>query len=133
VREAVEQADIEGPLVDWKAKGHRLELAGRGPIDGHDAWKLKLTLRSGAVRFEYLDVTSFARLRSESTRLVRGRPLQLQTTFSDYRKKGGVLFPYRIDVTAVGRPQRVSITVKKVEVNPHLSDALFEMPAAGSP
>jgi outer membrane lipoprotein-sorting protein len=24
--DALEQADIEGPLVDWKAKGHQLEL-----------------------------------------------------------------------------------------------------------
>lgn len=133
VGEAVEQADIEGPLVDWKTKGHQVELAGRESVNGRDSWKVKLTLKSGAVRYEYLDVASFARTRSDSTRLVRGRHVQLQTTFDDYTKKSGVLFPRRIDVTVVGRPQRVSIMVDKVEVNPRLSDALFEMPAAPAP
>jgi outer membrane lipoprotein-sorting protein len=133
VSEAVEQADIEGPLVDWKAKGHQVELVGREPVGGRDAWKLKLTLKSGAVRHEYLDVTTYERLRSDSTRTVRGRPVQVQTTFSDYRKKGGVLFPRHVEVTAAGRPQRFSITVDKVEVNPPLSDTLFEMPAAPAP
>jgi hypothetical protein len=133
VGEAVEQADIEGPLVDWKAKGHQVEIAGREPVGGRDAWKLKLTLKSGAIRYEYLDAATYERLRSDSTRTVRGRAVQLQTTFSDYRKKSGVLFPRHVEVAAVGRPQRLSITVDKVEVNPPLSDTLFEMPAAPAP
>jgi hypothetical protein len=44
-----------------------------------------------------------------------------------------VLFPRHVEVTAAGRPQRLSITVDKVEVNPPLSDTLFEMPAAPAP
>jgi len=133
VSEAVEQADIEGPLVDWKAKGHQVEIAGREPVGGRDAYKLKLTLRSGAVRYEYLDVKSLVRLRSDSTRMVRGRPVQIQTTFGDYKKTGGVLFPRSIEVTVAGRPQRVRITVEKIEIDPPLSDTIFENPPAPAP
>ena len=127
VKEAAEQGDIEGPLVDWKAKGHQVELVGRAAVNGREAYKLKLTLKSGAVRYEYLDVETFHRLRSDSTRMVKGRAVQIEATFGDYKKTRGVLFPHRIELAAVGRPQHLSIVVEKVEVNPPLSDALFEM------
>jgi outer membrane lipoprotein-sorting protein len=133
VQEAAEQADIEGPLVDWKAKGHQVELAGREAVGDGEAWKIKLTLKSGAVLYDYLDVKSLYLLRTDSTRQVRGSPVQIKTTFGDYRKIGGILFPHLVEVEAVGRPQRLSVVVDKVEVNPTLSDALFEQPKSAQP
>ena len=133
VQEAAEQADIEGPLVDWKAKGHRVELEGRETVGGREAYKLELTLASGAVRHEYIDVESAALVRTDSTRQVRGRAVELQTTFSDYKKTGGVLFPRLIEVEAAGRPQRLRIVVEKIEVNPPLDDARFEVPPPAGP
>ena len=127
VAEAAEQADIEGPLVDWKAKGHQLELVGRAAVGGRETYKLKLTLKSGAVRHEYLDVESMHRVRTDSTRLVRGRPVQLETTFGEFKMAGGVHFPHAIEVMSPGRPQRLRIVVETIEVNPSLDDALFEM------
>lgn len=73
IAEAAEQGDFEGPLVDWKIKGHKVELAGREDVLGKPAYKLKLTLKSGAVRYEDIDVASSALVRSESTRRLRGR------------------------------------------------------------
>jgi outer membrane lipoprotein-sorting protein len=133
VIEASEQGDLEGPLVDWKAKGHQVELVGREVLDGRETWKLKITLKSGAVRHEYFDVKSFQRVRTDSTRQVRGRPVQIETTFSDYKKTGGILFPRLIEVAAVGRPQRLRVVVDSIEVNPVLDDARFEMPASVRP
>ncbi len=128
VKEAAEQGDIEGPLVDYKAKGHQVELIGRETIAGREAYKLKITLKSGGIRTEYLDAKTFYRVRTDSTRLVRGREVQVETTFGDYRKVNGIPFPRLIEVTAQGRPQKLTITVEKVEVNPPLSDALFQKP-----
>ena len=133
VREAAEQGDFEGPLVDWKAKGHQVELVGREAVGDRETYKLKLTLKSGAIRYEYLDVKTYYRLRTDSTREMRGHPVQIKATFGDYRKAKGVLFPHRIDVEAEGRPQRLSVVVEKIEVNPPLSDALFEMSDLAQP
>ncbi|HMF07566.1 MAG TPA: hypothetical protein VKJ00_00440, partial [Thermoanaerobaculia bacterium] len=133
IGEASEQGDIEGPLVDWKAKGHQVELVGREDIDGHAAYKLKLTLKSGAVRYEFLDARTFYRLRTVATRQLHGRPVQIEATFSDYRKTDGVPFPHRIEVAASGRPQHLIVTVDTVEVNPPLSDSLFEMTESSQP
>ena len=128
VAEAVEQGDFEGPLVDWKAKGHQVELAGREDIAGKPAYKLKLTLKSGAVRQEYIDVASSHLVRSESTRQVRGRKVQAQINFSEYKKTGGLLFPRVVEVETLGRPDKLHIDVDSVEVNPKLSDERFAMP-----
>jgi len=39
------KADLEGPLVDYAAKGTQIALEGIEPVDGHNAYKLKLTLK----------------------------------------------------------------------------------------
>jgi len=133
VAEAIEQADIEGPLVDWKGKGHRVELVGREAVGGRETYKLKLTLKSGAVRHEYIDVKSLQLVRTESTRQLRGLPTQIETTFGDYKKSSGILFPHLIEIGAAGRPQRLRVVVDSIEVNPPLSDARFAMPIPVQP
>ena len=39
MKSLVESADIDGPLVDWRAKGHKVEYLGLEPVDGTDAHK----------------------------------------------------------------------------------------------
>jgi outer membrane lipoprotein-sorting protein len=133
VNEAIEQGDIEGPLVDWKTKGHQVELVGREVVGGSETYKLKLTLKSGAVRYEYLDVKSLHQVRMDSTRQVRGRAVQIEATFGDYRKTQGILFPYLIEVGAAGRPQKLRVVVDKIEVNPPLKDERFQMSIPARP
>jgi hypothetical protein len=96
-------------------------------VNGTDVYKLKLTLQSGAVRYEYLDASSFQRVRSESTRTVQGREVEITTTFADYKRTAGLSFPRTIDIQAEGRPQGLHVEVRKVEVNPPLNDSLFKM------
>jgi hypothetical protein len=127
-RQAIESSEIGGPLVDWKAKGHRVELAGREPLQGGEAWKLKVTSKDGDVRYLYLDAQTFLHVRTEATRRVGGRPIEVETTFGDYRETAGVLFPHAVEVGVRDRPARLRILVQKVEVNPALDDARFRMP-----
>lgn len=129
VADAMEQADIESPLVDWKAKGHQVELAGREAVDGRDAYKLKVTLKSGGVRYDYIDVATHYQVRTESTRQLRGQPVQLTATFSGHKRSSGVLFPGVVEMTAVGRPQKLRVVVDAIEVNPPIADSRFEKAA----
>jgi hypothetical protein len=130
VRSAIEWSDIGGPLVDWKAKGHRVELVGRESLQGGEAWKLKVTLKSGDVRYLYLDARSFQHVRTEAERSLAGRPVETETTLGDYRETAGVLFPHAIEIGVKGRPGRLRIQVLTVEVNPALDDERFRMPDA---
>jgi outer membrane lipoprotein-sorting protein len=124
----VDQRDIEGPLVDWREKGHLVELVGRAKLAGGEAFKLKLTLKGGAVRYDYVDVASRQIVRSDVTRMIRGHAVQTENTFSDFSPVGGLVFPHRIETHVKDRPQVIKIAVEKIELDPDLDDALFRFP-----
>ena len=124
----VDQRDIEGPLVNWREKGHLVELVGRETLPGGEAFKLKLTLKGGAIRYDYIDVASHLLVRSDVTRIIRGRPVELQNTFSDFREVGGLVFPHLIETRAKDRPDVVRIEIETIELDPELDDALFRLP-----
>jgi len=124
----VDQRDIEGPLVNWREKGHVVELVGREMLPGGEAFKLKLTLKGGAIRYDYVDVASHLLVRSDFTRIVRGHPVELQNTFSDFREVGGLVFPHRIESRAKDRPEVITIEVETIELDPELDDSLFRLP-----
>ena len=124
-----DQRDIEGPLVDWKKKGHAVELVGRESIAGAVADKLKVVLRDGEVRYDYVDVASHMVVRSDVPRLVHGHRVVLESTFSDFREVSGIVFPHYIEIHAKNRPQTLKIVVERVELNPELDPASFRMPS----
>jgi outer membrane lipoprotein-sorting protein len=127
---AAEQADLDGPLVDWKKKGHAVEMVGTEDVPGGGrAHHLKLTMKSGGVRHVWIDAASGMLVRMQSTRRIAGgREVALDTTFGDHRAAGGVVLPHLIETSARGRPQRLRIVVEKVELNPDLPATRFQMP-----
>jgi len=127
-RQAREQADVAGPLVDWRAKGHRVALVGRETVEGREAYRLEVTLAGGTVRHDSIDAESFLLVKTESTRLVRGHERKIVTAFSDYRSVEGLLFPHVIVASAGDAARRLKVVVETVELNPTLDDSRFEMP-----
>jgi hypothetical protein len=124
----VDQRDIEGPLVDWREKGHVVELVGRETLPSGAADKLKVTLKGGVVRYDYVDVASHQVVRSDVSRVVRGHRVQVEHTFSDFRAEGGLVFPHLVETHVKDRPQAVKIVIDKVELDPELDDAQFKLP-----
>jgi hypothetical protein len=126
---SAEQSDFEGPLVDWKAKGHKVALTGKETLPGGPAHHLWVTLKSGVVRHLWIDAGTGLLVKSGSTRQVRGHPVQFEVTYGDYREAGGVQIARSIETGVVGRPQRMRIAVETVEVNPKIDEADFRAPA----
>ena len=131
--QALEQADIDGPLVDYKDKGHALELVGRDKAGEAEAWRLKLTLKNGTVRDVYLDAGSFLEVLTVSKRTIRGVAVEAESRLEDYREVEGIMFPHLIRSGARGRPERQSLTVETIEINPVLEDSRFRMPPEAKP
>jgi len=125
---SAEQADIDGPLVDWRAKGHAVALVGTTTLPGGAAHELKVALKTGGTRLLWIDDATGLLVKSASSRTVGGHALQIETTYGDYRRTDGVLFARSIETGAAGRPRRLSIVVDSVEANPVLEDGRFRMP-----
>ncbi len=133
LRAIEQQADFDGPLVDYKAKGNTVELQGKDKVDGRDAWKLKVTLKSGDVRFYYLDAASYLEVKVEATTTVRETQIDNEGTLADYRPVAGVMFPHAMESGPKGSPMKQKMTVQKIEVNIPLDDARFAMPGKQTP
>ncbi|MDD5543232.1 MAG: outer membrane lipoprotein-sorting protein [Acidobacteriia bacterium] len=123
-----EQADFDGPLVDYKAKGNKVELLGKEPLEGTDTYKLQVTLKDGSVRTFYLDADSFLEIKQEGKRTIRGTVVEGESLLGDYKEVEGLMMPFSIEAGTKGSPQRQKITIDKVEINPTLDDSRFKMP-----
>ncbi len=123
-----EDADLDGPLVDWLAKGSSVESLGTEDVDGTPAYKLKVKRKNGDVLLVYLDPDHFLEIRTVSQRTEHGAKVEIETDLGDYEKIGGVFVPFSIESGARGSTDRQKIILEKVEANVPLDDALFHFP-----
>jgi hypothetical protein len=122
-------ADFDGFLVDYKAKGHAVEYVGRERAGGIDTYKLKVTLKSGAVRHVWLDAATYLERRHEGTMTMPDGKVPVILTFSEWKDVEGVKFPFAIDEERNSfPPQTFAIYTERVEINPAVDDATFAMP-----
>ena len=125
---AEEQADIDGPLVDYKAKGNTVELVGKDKIEGSDVYKVKVTMKNGTIRTFYIDAEHFLEIKEESKRMQRGTEVEGDTIYGDYKEVAGMMFAHSIDAGQKGAPQRQKIVVEKIEINVPVDASRFKMP-----
>jgi outer membrane lipoprotein-sorting protein len=128
LKQVEEQADFDGPLVDYKAKGHALELVGKEKVEGSDAYKLKLMLKNGDVRYIFLDADQYLEVRTEGKTNIRGTDVEAESTIGDYKEVGGLMFPHALESGQKGSPQKMKMTIQKIELNVPIDDARFKMP-----
>ena len=133
VKDAEDMADMDGVLVDYKAKGHSVEMVGKEKVEGTDAYKLKVKLKNGDERYVFLEAESFMEIRNEGKRKIRGSDVEVEASFGDFKEVGGVIFPHAIEQNVKGNPQKQSITIDKIELNPALDDSRFKMPPSAAP
>lgn len=131
-RQMAEDADIDGSLVDYKEKGHQVELVGKEEVEGSPAYKLKVTLKSGDVTYYYLDAEYFLAVKTAAKRTIQGSEFEAETSLGDYREVGGLMMPYSIRIKGQG-PAEQAIIVDSIELNVPLDDAQFQMPKPSPP
>jgi outer membrane lipoprotein-sorting protein len=128
-----QKADIDRPLVDYKSKGNQVELIAKEPVEGKDAFKLKVTLKDGQVRYDYIGASTFLELKWEGIVRRNGEEFAAVSYFRDYRNVEGIMMPFEIDTELLGNPVKQKITFEKVELNPTIDDAEFEKPLLENP
>ena len=130
LKSLVVDADIDGPLVDYKEKGHKAELVGHDSMEGTDCFKIKLSMKNGDVRYYYLDADSYLELKLEIQTTIRGALQESELYYGDYEQVNGIYYPFAVEQAQKGSASRAQITVEKIEQNIPLEDAHFTMPAS---
>jgi hypothetical protein len=125
----VEKAEIDGPLVDWQAKGSTVEYLGPEDVDGTVAHKLKVVRKNGDVCYVYLDPDHFLEIRILTQRLEQGAQVEVETDLGDYEKIAGVYFPFSIEAGPKGSTDKQKIVFEKAEANVPVDDSVFKLPA----
>jgi hypothetical protein len=138
---AAMQSELDGPLVDYAAKGTTVELDGMEKVDDHDTYKLKLTLKDGRVTHVWVDAQTFLEAKVEGQpRRLDGQIHPVQVYYRDYRAVNGMQMPFVLETHVV--PLAASgaaaarephypvekISIDKIVVNPKLDASHFAKP-----
>jgi hypothetical protein len=113
------QLDLQSSLVNYKEKGHTIELLGKETVEGSECYKLKVTQKSGKVSTVFIDAKTYYRIKSVTTSNVNGEDMEVDTGYSDFKKVDGYVFPF--SQTTPNGP----ITYTSVEVNKPVDESIF--------
>ncbi|HKV81697.1 MAG TPA: hypothetical protein VJP02_26355 [Candidatus Sulfotelmatobacter sp.] len=128
-KSAATDADLDGLLIDYVAKGEKVELAGVEPVEGRSAYKLKVTDKNGYARHVWLDADSFLEVKVEGNpRRLDGKYHPVATYLRDYRSVNGLMMPYLEETAVDGVKDREKIVIEEIVSNPKLDESRFAMP-----
>jgi hypothetical protein len=128
----LEDSDLDGPLVNYRAKGNKVDYVGMDQVEGTDAYKLKVTLANGDVRYFYMDTDYYVPIKIEVKRIIRGAEREYETILGDYKQVGGWYLPFSVESGPKGSQFKAKVTYDKIEPNVTLDSARFHPPAAKS-
>ena len=139
------KTDLDGPLVDYAAKGSKVELSGMEKVDGRDTYKVKLTTKNGISTDVWLDAQTFLETKmSGQPRRLDGIYHPVEIYFRDYHQVNGIQIPFVLETRilpasqggqrslAVAFPSEVT-TIEKATVNSNFEEALFTKPNSAAP
>ncbi len=128
---ARDSGGLDGPLVDYMAKGVGIALVGMDTVKGHRAYHLKVTLPSGQGHNDWIDTGNFLELKYDrATRNAVGMPGIVSVYFRNYQTLNGLTLPFLIE-TGVGTHQATDrMIIEKIAFNPEVDGAMFTKPAA---
>ncbi len=136
-KEAVEaqqvELDLAGPLVDYAAKGHQVELVGKETIGATEAYKIKLAPKTGKEINYFIDTKDHYIIRQTvkgggmfgggQGRGNQGADAELNINYSDYKKNpDGYIFPYAVSMGNSGN----TMNYEKIEVNKTVDEKLYK-------
>ena len=112
--------DIAGPLVDYAAKGHKVELLGKEDVEGTECYNLKISLAGGKELTCFIDPASSMIIRTKETRKLNGQDAEMQTDLSDYKEVDGVKMPFSIT------QQFGTVLFSSIKVNQTIPDSVYK-------
>ena len=123
------QTDLDGLLIDYAAKGSKVELESVDRVENRNAYNLKVTDKNGKARHVWVDSETFLETKVEGTpRRLDGKYHAVAVYFRDYRSVSGLMMPYLLETAVEGSPYTERIVIENVISNPRLDESRFAKP-----
>jgi hypothetical protein len=125
---------LDGPLIDYAAKGSSVTLEGVDELGGRPAYHLRVHLATGGSEEVWVDAETFLDVRCD--RMAEGPgdvPRRVSMTYGDYRAVDGLQIPFLITTGGGSGTTPDKMQIEKVVLNVPLDDAAFGNPAAPRP
>jgi hypothetical protein len=139
VKAAAAFEELDGPLIDYARKGTKVELVGTEKVEGNNAYKIKLTSKTGVKRTIWIDAKTFLESKLEGEpKKIDGKMRTASVYFRDFKTEKGLTMPRVLETVYEGTKVKVArkMTITKATVNEPMQDALFQKPQlamAGAP
>jgi outer membrane lipoprotein-sorting protein len=120
------RADLDGPLVDWRRKGSKVELQGKETVDGHEAYKLVVTTKEGLKYTSWIDATTFLERKNLVPAMMQGQPMEIAISVTEWTDVAGTKQPAK--VTLVTDMGSFDVVYSDIQVDAELDPEIFFLP-----
>ena len=129
--------DIAGPLVDYIAKGNKVDLIGKDTVEGNTCYKIKLTTKAGKEINYWIDAGTYLISQSSAkgggmfggARKKEGaEAVEVYTLYKDYKAVEGILFAHNIETKNPNGQGNAGggTTFDKIEINKPVDAKLYK-------
>lgn len=122
------QASLANNLMDYKKRGHKVELLGQENIEGVNTNKISLTSKDdGKTTIFYIGTADNMLIRTDSKQKIQGNEYDAQTYYSDFRNFKGLQFSTHFTRKIEGNVFQ-EVTYKDIELNVPVDEKIFKIP-----
>ena len=122
------QSSLATQLMDYKARGHQVELQGKEKVEGTDSYKIKLTNKDDSrVTTYFISANDYTMIKSVITRDMQGQQTEVEAFYSDPKEIGGIKFYMTRDSKIEGQTFQ-TVKFDKIELNVTVDEKIFAMP-----
>jgi hypothetical protein len=126
------ELDIPGPLVDYAAKGNKVELIGKDTLDGNENYKIKLTTNTGKEITYWIDTKTY--LVNQTSQKGGGMfgggrkngDDEVTVIYKDYSPVNGILFAHTTETKTNAGTGNGGTTFDKIELNQPVDPKLYQ-------
>jgi outer membrane lipoprotein-sorting protein len=127
IRFAREASGLQGPLIDFRAKGSTVELQGKDLVGGRNCYRIGVRLATGEQQTVWVDAASYLETRYDRTAYGPTGPKgTISVHYRDYKEIEGLALPSVLEIggAAGGKPDRM--VIERVALNPEIDDREFQ-------
>jgi hypothetical protein len=122
------QSMLASALMDYKARGHQVELQGQEDVEGVKTYKIKLTSKDdGKVTTYYISTKDYTLIKSASDQEIQGQTTTVEVWYSDLKDFNGTKF-FMTRTQKMNGETFQSTAFTNIELNVTIDEKIFDMP-----